>query len=250
MRREVEIIYHDNYLIVVNKPAGLVTQGARQSKESLLELLKDYIKKRENKPGKVFLAVVHRLDKPVSGVCVLARRSKCANKLFNLIREGKWRKLYLAKVEGLMEGPSYGLWEDYLKIDGSAKGVKILSQPSAEAKRAFTLYEILKREKEETLLLLSPLTGRKHQLRVALSSRGYPIVGDRLYGSKRSLLGGRAILLHALYLDFPHPYSQELMELWAKVPPYYGVNTLDKGSILEFLSKINTMKERIKDVPG
>lgn len=248
MKGEIEVIYQDKYLLVVNKPAGFVVQGALNKEESLLFKLKDFIKRQENKQGEVFLAVVHRLDKPVSGVCLLAKRSKCASKLHKLLQEHKWSKVYLAKVEGSMKGEPFGLWEDYLIRESSKRGVKLVPYSRTEAKRALTFYMILERKRNSTLLLLSPLTGRKHQLRVVLSARGYPILGDSLYGARSLIQGGKAILLHALYLTLPHPYTQEKLELWAELPSYFKENHLDKEVILEFLNRVNIWRVRLENV--
>lgn len=248
-RREVEILYQDKYLIAVNKPAGLVVQGAKRQEESLLIALKSYLKERENKAGEVFLAVVHRLDKPVSGVCLLARRSKCAAKLFKIIQEGLWEKVYVAKVEGILK-EKFGLWEDYLCYEVDAKRVQRFNRQVSAAKRALTFFQVLETEGKTTLLLLSPLTGRKHQLRAVLSGRGYPIIGDIRYGSKVKILGGKAILLHALYLALPHPYEEKRLELWADFPSYFRAKTLDKNLIIEFLYRIRLLKERGNYVPS
>ncbi|MFN4131831.1 MAG: pseudouridine synthase, partial [Caldimicrobium sp.] len=129
------------------------------------------------------------------------------------------------------------LWEDYILVKNKFKP-------------ALTLFKLLKSNVKESLLLLSPLTGRKHQLRIALAKRGYPIIGDTFYGSKQKVLDGKAILLHALYLSFPHPHTSELLEIWAPLPNYFQLKALDKCAILEFLNKIKKEKEKQKYVSG
>lgn len=224
----MEILYEDKYFIAINKPAGLVVQGARKREESLFHKVKDFLKRRDKKPGEVFLAVVHRLDKPVSGALIFAKRSKSASKFFKLLQEKRVEKIYLAKVEGRWE-EKYGVWEDYTE----------------EGKRAITFFNLLKVFSRDSLLLLYPLTGRKHQLRRALAERGYPILGDFRYGSKVRIERGRAILLHSLFLKFPHPYTGEVVEIYAEPPSYFTLGlTLDKRRILEFLNKVRVERER------
>ncbi len=217
----MEILYEDKYLIAVNKPAGLIVQGTKDKEKSLFYKLKRYLKERDKKEGEVFLAVVHRLDKPVSGALVFAKRSKTAGKLFKIIQEKKFEKIYLAEVEGFFK-EKFGVWMDYTE----------------EGKRAITFFFLLKNGTKTSFLLLCPLTGRKHQLRKALSFRGYPVVGDERYGSKIRIERGRAIMLHALYLRFPHPHKEEILEVFARPPHYFGRLSLDKSLILEFLKMI------------
>ncbi|BAU22715.1 pseudouridine synthase [Caldimicrobium thiodismutans] len=244
----MEILYEDKYLIAVNKPAGLVVQGAKKKEESLLEKLKDFIKKRDQKPGQVFLAVVHRLDKPVSGVVLIAKRSKTASKVFQLFKSGKVEKIYLAKIENLFK-EGFGYWEDYLLYDEKKKRALVLDRDTLGAKRALTFYQLVKAGEAYSLLLLFPVTGRKHQLRVSLAQRGYPIVGDKTYGSKRKFNRG-TIFLHALQLALPHPHTQDFLEIYAPLPSYFGKIDLDKRTILEFLNRVKEEKERLKNVSG
>lgn len=238
----LEVLYLDKYLIAVNKPAGLVVQGARFREESLLELTRDYLKIRENREGRAFLAVVHRLDRPVSGVCLFARRSKTARKLFQIITEKRFLKIYLARVEGAFK-ENEGLFIDYLEYkDG--KGIVVDGGEMETGKEAVTFFRRLRQERAESLLLLSPITGRKHQLRIALAKRGYPIVGDYRYGSKIKILGGKAILLHALLLSLPHPHLETSLELYAPLPSYFGISNIDKTEVMEFVKKLRNLMQR------
>lgn len=206
----MEILYEDKYFLVMNKKPGFVVQGARTIEESLLAKVKKFLKERDKKIGNVFLGVIHRLDKPVSGALILAKRSKCASKFFTLIQEKQLKKIYLAKVEG---NPieKEGFWRDSILTNGSLK-------------ETHTYYKVIKSNKKTSLLILYPLTGRKHQLRIVLANRGYPIIGDKRYGSRFEVLNGKAILLHSLYLSFPHPYTQELIEILAPLPEYFQVS--------------------------
>jgi 23S rRNA pseudouridine1911/1915/1917 synthase len=205
LKKLPEILYEDKYILVVYKPPGLVIQGTKRNEESLLKILKDFIKERDKKPGNVFLGVVHKLDKKVSGILVLAKRSKSAKKLFESFQRKEVIKLYIAKVEGNFEGE--GIWEDYL---------------------------------------LMPLTGRKHQLRAVLSERGYPIIGDIKYGSKRKILNGEAILLHSFYLSFLHPMNKERLEFWAKIPDYFSFDVKYENKIFEVIKKMHEYWDSVK----
>ncbi|MCX8042384.1 MAG: RluA family pseudouridine synthase [Thermodesulfobacteriaceae bacterium] len=215
----MEIIYEDKYLIVVNKPAGWIVQGAKAEENSLLRKLKELIKIREGKKGEVFLGVVHRLDKVVSGALVLAKRSKVAQRLGESFQKGEVVKTYLAVVEGNLSGE--GLWENYLRWDPVKKRTLVLEVFSSHTKVSQTIYKSVYSSKDYSIVLLSPLTGRKHQLRAVLAKMGHPILGDVRYGSKVKVLKGEGILLHAWYLSFPHPLSKEKMEFWAKIPSYF-----------------------------
>lgn len=244
----MEILYEDKYLLAVNKPAGLVVQGAKSPEDSLLNRMRDFIKKRDQKPGQVFLAVVHRLDKPVSGVVLIARRSKGAAKIFQLFQEDKVEKVYLAKVEGTFK-EDFGIWWDNLFYEDSQRKTLVSDSVTPFTKRAITFYQRLRAGDKESLVLLYPVTGRKHQLRAVLAKRGFPVIGDRLYGSKRRPVRG-AILLHALRLALPHPHTQDFLEIYAPIPPYFGKIDLDKRTILEFLNRVKRERESWKDVSG
>ncbi len=230
-----EILYEDKHILIVNKPAGLVVQGAKNKEISLLSLLKEYIKGRDNKPGNVFLGVVHRLDKVVSGAVIFAKRSKAARRLFESFQKKEIIKIYLAEVEGRLEGE--GCWEDYLIWDENQRKALVFNKEVKGSKKAITYYQSIKTLKN-SLILLYPFTGRKHQLRAVLSKRGYPIVGDIKYGAKRKIKRGRAILLHSVYLFFPHPMSKEEINIFARPPEYFSIKDLDKKLILEFFYKI------------
>lgn len=244
----MEILYEDKYLLAVNKPAGLVVQGAKNLEDSLLNRMRDFIKKRDQKPGQVFLAVVHRLDKPVSGVVLIAKRSKSAAKIFQLFQEDKVEKVYIAKVERVFK-ENFGLWVDNLFYEERLRKTLVSDSVTPLTKRALTFYQLLEAGCGESLLLLYPVTGRKHQLRAALAERGFPIIGDRLYGSKKRSVRG-AILLHALRMALPHPYTRDFLEIYAPCPAYFGKIDLDKRTILEFLNRVKRERESWKDVSG
>ena len=244
LRNLPEILYEDKYILVVYKPPGLVVQGAKRKEDSLLKILKDFIKERDKKPGNVFLGVVHKLDKKVSGILILTKRSKSAKKLFESFQRKEVIKLYIAKVEGILEGE--GIWEDYLLWDNIKRKALILKKPSENAKKSITIYSTLYSLEKETFLLLMPFTGRKHQLRAVLSERGYPIVGDIKYGSKRKILNREAILLHSFYLSFPHPMSKERLEFWVKTPDYFSFDVRYENKIFEIIKKMRDYWDGVK----
>ncbi len=239
-----EILYEDKHILVVNKPAGLVVQGAKKEEESFLKWLKDFIKERDNKPGNVFLAVVHKLDKVVSGLMVFAKRSKSAKRLSESFQKKEVKKIYLAEVEGKFEGE--GVWEDYLVWNDRKRRAEVFEIPLPEAKKSITLYCTFYYLKDRTFILLFPFTGRKHQLRAVLSKRGHPIVGDRKYGSKKVILKGKAILLHSFYLSFPHPMSKEKLEFWANPPEYFFSESKQKNKILKLAKRVHKYWDSVK----
>ncbi len=238
------ILKEDKHFLVVAKPAGLVVQGAKQKDRSLLLQLKTYLKVRDHKPGEVFLAPVHRLDKPVSGALLLAKRSKAAKRFFQSMQEGHFKKLYLAVVEGELEGS--GFFIDYLFYEKNSPGIKVYPTPKPGTKIAITYYKVIAPLEGKTLCLLSPLTGRKRQLRIALAHRGFPILGDKLYGAKTPL-GGK-ILLHNFYLSFPHPTEKNMVEVICPLPFYFPSISLDKAHILEFFNTLNRKLWELRDV--
>lgn len=211
----LRILFEDNHCLAIDKPAGHLTTGYEGGEETLDRQVKAYIKEKFNKPGNVFLGVVHRLDRPVSGVLLYARNSKAAGRLAEQFRESQVNKEYWAVVSGKLE-PEQGVWENWLWKDtliGTVQTVKF-GTPGAKLARV----EFQRRAMNEThsWVELHPKTGRTHQLRVQLASRGFPIVGDERYGSKQTIANG--IALHAKSLTFQHPISYEPMTLTADLP--------------------------------
>lgn len=211
----LRILFEDNHCLAIDKPAGHLTTGYEGGEETLDRQVKAYIKEKFNKPGNVFLGVVHRLDRPVSGVLLYARNSKAAGRLAEQFRESQVNKEYWAVVTGKLE-PEKGTWENWLwkdTLSGTVQAVKF-GTPGAKLARV----EFQRRAMNEThsWVELHPKTGRTHQLRVQLSSRGFPIIGDERYGSKQTIANG--IALHAKSLTFQHPISYEPMTLTADLP--------------------------------
>lgn len=211
----LDLLYEDNHCMAVNKPSGWPTTHADGDEQTVDELVKAYLKEKYGKPGNVFLGVVHRLDKPVSGCLLFARTSKAAARLSEQFREGAIEKIYWAIVDGDLD-TDCGSWEDWLWHDDANHRVMVVPPGTPDAKRARLHYTVRGRHGGKTWLELRPLTGRKHQLRVQLASRGWPIHGDGKYGSLARL--GHGIALHARSLTFLHPTQYNPVTLTAELP--------------------------------
>ncbi|TWU14453.1 Ribosomal large subunit pseudouridine synthase A [Symmachiella macrocystis] len=221
----LEILYSDNHCLAVAKPAKLLTAGDRTGDDTLLERSKEYVKQKYAKPGNVYLGIVQRLDRPTSGVVLFARTSKAAARLTKQFRDRTIEKTYLAIVEG-NSGPGDAELVDWLKKDEARNIVSVAEPGTAGAKESRLRYRVLKCSGGRRLLEVRPLTGRSHQIRVQLSSRKMPIVGDRKYGARVGL-GGK-IALHAASLTFEHPTRREMMTITAELPDYFN-ELLDAG---------------------
>jgi len=216
---KLKVIHQDNHLLAVDKPPGLPTMGARDGKPTLLEHAKQYVAEKYNKPGNVYLGIVSRLDAPVTGVVLMARTSKAAARLSAAFRDRTVEKYYLAAVEGVPPQPSDTLVH-YLRKDDRHRKVHVTNSSAADAQQAELSYATIARGPLGALLLVKPLTGRKHQIRVQLAKIGCPIVGDRKYNATTPLQSG--IALHAWKLRFEHPVRREPIMLTAKRPSKWG----------------------------
>ncbi len=216
----LDVLYEDNHLLAVNKPAGVVTQGANPDVPSLFHMAAQYIKLKYQKPGNVFLGVTSRLDAPTTGVVILARTSKAAARLSEQFRERKVDKTYWAVVGGKMS-PSAGTLVDYLAPDERHRSVSVVSPQHPEAKEARLSYRVLKELGNKTLLEVQLLTGRKHQIRVQLAERGFPIWGDIKYGAPKGFSPG--IALHARGVQITHPTRQEPLRITAPLPSSWKI---------------------------
>ena len=214
-RQSLEVLYEDNHCLAVAKPAGVPSTHYDGSAETVDRSVKAYLKDKFAKPGNVFLGIVHRLDKPTSGVLLFARTSKAAARLAEQFREGAVEKVYWAVVEGNPPEPA-GTLEDWLRKDADAGRVEVVAANTPGGKPAIVHYHRRAGSGRLSWLELRPQTGRTHQLRVQLSSRGHPVVGDFKYGSEEPFAGG--IALHARSLTFLHPIRQEPITLTAALP--------------------------------
>jgi 23S rRNA pseudouridine1911/1915/1917 synthase len=242
---ELDVLYEDNHCVAVNKPAGLLSQGDRSGEPSVVDVVSHYLKTRYAKPGNVYVGLLHRLDRPVSGVMLLAKTSKAAARLSQQIRAGTISKVYWAIVAVAPTAES-GVWTDVLTKDEKAnrsqaravgdRGAARLESPSrvsgeaagiratggADGREASVEYRVLERSALRAKLELLPRSGRSHQLRVQLASRGHPILGDIKYGSNVRLKatdGRLRVALHARQITFEHPTRREAMTIVAPVMP-------------------------------
>jgi 23S rRNA pseudouridine1911/1915/1917 synthase len=212
----LDVLYEDNHLLAVNKPAMLPTMGVAEDRPSLLTEAKEYLRRKYNKPGNVYLGVVSRLDAPVTGVLLIARTSKAAARLSAQFRERDVAKIYWAIVEGRIE-PSEGRLVDFMRKDERHRRMHVTGANTPGAQRAELTYRMLRTDTGDVSLLeVRPLTGRKHQIRVQLSQAGFSIVGDRKYGSTRPFSAG--IALHSRRLAIEHPVSKMQIEIEAPLP--------------------------------
>lgn len=213
-----EVLHEDNHLLALNKPAMLPTMGAPGGVETLLTVAKAYIKEKHQKPGNVYLGVVSRLDAPVTGVVLFARTSKAARRLTEQFRAGSVEKTYWALVESLIE-PAEGELAHWIAPDKRHRRVRIAGAGLPGAKEARLRYRRVAFRRGFSLLEIGLITGRKHQIRVQLADHGYPIVGDRKYGSPAPFPLG--IALHARRLLVAHPVGGHSVELIAPPPGYW-----------------------------
>lgn len=216
---QIKVIYEDNHIIVVQKPVNIPSQADKTGDIDMLSLIKQYLKEKYQKPGNVYLGLVHRLDRPVGGVMVFAKTSKAAARLSNEVREKQFQKTYLVIANGKMENSKDTL-EDYLLKNEKTNMSKVVSKETKNSKLALLDYEVLKYEKEIDLSVLKVNlhTGRHHQIRVQLSSRNHSIYGDQKYGGRGH---GKQIALWAYELKFKHPITNEHLSFYS-VPEQVG----------------------------
>jgi len=216
MFSEEDILYEDNHLIVVNKHCGDLVQPDPSGESALEDRIKAFIKRRDAKPGEVFLGVVHRIDRPVSGAVLFAKTSKALARMNEQIRTGAVHKIYWAVTERTPE-PEAGELRHWLVRDGRTNRSHVYDAPKPEAKESRLRYRTLARSTRYTLVGVELLTGRHHQIRAQLAKIGCPIKGDLKYGAKRSNDGG-GISLHSRMVEFEHPVRHERISVTAPVP--------------------------------
>ncbi len=212
------VLYEDNHLLVVNKPSGSLVQGDRTGDKPLVDIYKDYIKEKYHKPGAVFLGVVHRLDRPVSGVLAFAKTSKALERMNKLFRTREVRKTYWAIVTH-KPPEAEGKLVHWLKKDNVKNVTTAYAKEVGNSKKAELNYRLIGIQEQQYLLEVEPLTGRPHQIRVQLAKMGCVIKGDVKYGADQPNKEAD-ICLFARRLSFTHPVGQEPVVIEAPVPAY------------------------------
>lgn len=214
---EVEILYEDNHLIAVNKPFGMLSQGDETGDISIFDWTKEYIRQKYNKPGQVYLGLLHRLDRPVGGVMLFAKTSKAAKRVSESFRKREVQKVYLAVTEGV-PSPAAGKLTHHLKQLDGKNIIRAHNKAVQGSKPSELEYRVLKSKKSQSLVEILPLTGRKHQIRVQLASLGTVIKGDVKYGNT-SFNPDRSISLFAKSLSLNHPVKDKgLLKIEAAIP--------------------------------
>ena len=207
----INIIYEDNHLLVVEKPINIPVQEDNSKDKDLLTMLKEYIKEKYNKPGNVYLGLVHRLDRPTGGIMVFAKTSKCASRLSEQIRTNQMKKEYHAVICGILKTKE-GKLEDYLLKDEKTNIVTV----NKSGKYSSLTYKVIKEINNYSLVKINLETGRSHQIRVQFSSRGYPLYGDHKYN--KNVKDNEKLALYATSISFYHPITKELLRFNLDLP--------------------------------
>jgi 23S rRNA pseudouridine1911/1915/1917 synthase len=224
------VFYEDNHLLALYKPAGLLAQADESGTDSLLELARAWIKKRHRKPGRAFLGLVHRLDRPVAGVMLFARTSKAAARVSAQLRSRQTRKVYLAVVEGKPGNPSGRLAHHIERKDRSSR---LVVDPTPSSQEARLVYRMLDAAAGRSLLEIELETGRRHQIRLQLAGIGCPVVGDVRYGAPHPL-PGRQIALLARQMELEHPTRREVLVFTSPLPagwPWHSAEPADQAPL-------------------
>ncbi len=206
---DINIIYEDNHLLVAEKPVNMPSQADESKDADILAVLKEYLKHKYDKPGNIYLGLIHRLDRPVGGVMAFAKTSKAASRLSEQIRSREFKKTYLAVIHGKTDKPC-GRLEHHLLKDTKTNTVKAVKKPIPGSKEAILDYETIEGSKELSLVKIRLYTGRSHQIRVQFSSIGHPLYGDQKYGTSLNKIG-QQIALWSYEIKCKHPTRQEEM---------------------------------------
>lgn len=213
----INVIFEDNHILVVDKPVNIPVQEDESKDKDLLNMLKEYLKEKYNKPGKVYLGLVHRLDRPVGGVMVFAKTSKAASRLSEQVRTHQFKKEYLVIIDNIIDKETDTL-VDKLYKDETTNMVTI----DPRGKEAELSYQVIDKKDNKTLIKVDLKTGRSHQIRVQFASRDYPLYGDQRYNKKAIV--GEQIALYAYKLSFYHPVTKELLSFESKPNNKYPWN--------------------------
>jgi 23S rRNA pseudouridine1911/1915/1917 synthase len=215
-KENLQVLFEDNHIIIVNKRSGDITQGDKTGDKPLSDVVKEYVKVKYNKAGNVFLGVVHRLDRPTSGVIIFARTSKALERLNKMLRDKTIRKTYWAIVKGTPKKEKDTLI-NFLKKNPKNNKSSVYNKEITDSKKAILHYNVIKKLDNYSLIEIDLETGRHHQIRAQLSFIGFPIKGDLKYGFNRSNKDG-SIHLHARKIVFTHPVSKEEISVIAPSP--------------------------------
>lgn len=215
-KENLQVLFEDNHIIIINKRSGDITQGDKTGDKPLSDVIKEYIKDKYNKPGNVFIGTVHRLDRPTSGIVIFARTSKALERLNKMLRDKTINKTYWALVKNSPKKENDTLI-NFLKKDTKKNKSFVYKKEIEGSKKATLHYKILKKLDNYSLLEIDLETGRHHQIRTQLSHIGSPIKGDLKYGFDRSNKDG-SISLHARKIEFIHPVSKENVSVIASTP--------------------------------
>ena len=216
----MKVIYEDNQIIVVEKSPNIPSQSDKTGDIDVLTMVKRYIKEKYNKPGEVYIGLVHRLDRPVGGVMVFARTSKSASRLSEQVRNKTLKKTYIAVVDGKFSEPK-GILENYLYKDERNNMSKVVAKEKKNAKLAKLEYEVLDydEKRNSSTVKIKLHTGRHHQIRVQFANFGHSLYGDQKYGTRGK---GKQIRLWAYELEFEHPVKKEMVT-FKSVPPFVNL---------------------------
>ncbi len=236
---DLKIIYEDNHLLAIDKAAGTLTQGDHTGLKSLLDDAKEYIRTKYGKPGNVFLGPVHRLDRDVSGIVLFARTSKAAKRLHRQFLTREVKKYYLAIVSSRgRSSPEMQQWMELVHHLRKQRGfTEVLERESGNSREGRLKVIQVAEKGRHRLLLIRLITGRKHQIRVQLSSAGLPIEGDLKYGSQDEFPRGR-ICLHAISLCIKHPVKNESLFLSSSIPELFQTLGFDEDKVAEIINKL------------
>ncbi|MBF1451025.1 RluA family pseudouridine synthase [Prevotella pallens] len=212
----MQVLYEDNHIIIVYKQSGEIVQGDKTGDKPLSDTIKEWIKQKYAKPGNVFLGVVHRLDRPVSGIVVFAKTSKALSRLNNMFRNGEVRKTYWAMVQTAPNMPEATLTNWLVRNEKQNKSY-VYNNEMPNAKQAILKYKTIGQTEHYTLLEVNLLTGRHHQIRCQLAAMGCPIKGDLKYGARRSNPDGSISLL-SHKVEFIHPVSKQKIVVVSPLP--------------------------------
>ncbi len=213
---QLKILYHDNHLLGVYKPSGLLSQGPSKNQCTLIELVKTWIKAKYKKPGNVYAGLIHRLDRPVAGVVLVAKTSKAAGRLSRQMRERKIEKIYLAVVRGVPPEDK-GVLEGFLLKRPSDRKMLVYESKRDKTSHARLSYELMETDNSRSLIRIVPETGRRHQIRALLAHSGFPVWGDCKYGNGPKLRGTIGLL--AFKISFNHPTKGYRITIESPVPP-------------------------------